>query len=118
MTVYIFYFLDKNIHNVLITIAKKCIFANDFSYPCCDVPKVKFHFQQVTKLQDQKQETGNNYDVISGLKAFWKTDFSVIVLLWAIKFAKKCTKVCCLLENKKMSLKSVVEYWWYYGAQS
>ena len=28
-----------------------------------------------------KQETGNDCDVISGLQASWKTDFSVIFLL-------------------------------------
>ena len=36
-----------------------------------------------------KQETGNDCDVISGLQASRKTDFSVIFLLWALFIRKK-----------------------------
>ena len=50
---------------------------------------VKFHFRWGTKPRHQKQETGNDCDVNSGLQASRKTDFSVIFLLWANKFAKK-----------------------------
>ena len=47
-----------------------------------------------TKPRDQKQETGNDCDFISGLKALLKTDFPDIFWLWAYKLAKmvqKCT---------------------------
>ena len=44
------------------------------------------------KRENQKQETGNDCDVISGLDAARKTNFSVIFLLWAKKFAKKWYK--------------------------
>ena len=50
---------------------------------------VKFHFRWGTKPRHQKQETGNDCDVISGFQAPRKTDFSVIFLLWANQFAKK-----------------------------
>ena len=42
---------------------------------------VKFHFRWGTKLRDQKQETGNECDVFSGLQASRKTEFSDILLL-------------------------------------
>ena len=51
--------------------------------------RVKFHFRWGTKQRDQKQETGNDCDVISGLQALQKTDFSVIFSLWANQYAKK-----------------------------
>ena len=41
---------------------------------------VKFHFRWGTKPRDQKQETGNDCDIISGLEASQKTDFSDIFL--------------------------------------
>ena len=50
---------------------------------------VKFHFRWGTKPRHQKQKTGNDCDVNSGLQAWRKTDFSVIFLLWANQFAKK-----------------------------
>ena len=50
---------------------------------------VKFHFRWGTKPRDQNQETD---DVISGLEASRKTDFSVIFILWANKFVKKWRK--------------------------
>ena len=58
-------------------------FDSDFPSPYFDrcTKNVKFHFQWDTKPQDQKQETGNDYDVISGLQALRKTDFLVIFLL-------------------------------------
>ena len=42
---------------------------------------VKFHFRWGTKPRDQKQDTGNDCDVISVLQALQKTDFSDIFLL-------------------------------------
>ena len=53
---------------------------------------MRLPFPWQTKPRDQKQETGNNCDVISGLQASRKTDFSVIFSLWANKFAKKWCK--------------------------
>ena len=50
---------------------------------------VKFHFRLGTKPRDQKQDTGNDCDVISGLQDSRKTDFSVIFLLWVNQFTKK-----------------------------
>ena len=41
------------------------------------------------KTARPKQDTGNDGDVISGLQASRKTDFSVIFLLWANQLAKK-----------------------------
>jgi len=41
---------------------------------------VKFHFRWGTKPRDQKQETENECDVISGLRTSRKTDFSEISL--------------------------------------
>ena len=41
---------------------------------------VKFHFRWGTKSRDQKQETGNDCGLISGLQASQKTDFSDIFL--------------------------------------
>ena len=41
---------------------------------------VKFNFRWGKKPWDQKQETGNDCDVISGLKVSGKTDFSGIFL--------------------------------------
>ena len=40
----------------------------------------KFHFWSGTKRRDQKQETENDCDVISGLQASRITDFSDIFL--------------------------------------
>ena len=39
---------------------------------------VKFHFRWGTKPRDQKQETGNKCDVISGLQASRKTDYFLL----------------------------------------
>ena len=41
---------------------------------------MKFYFWWGTKLQDQKQETGNECDVISGLQTSQETDFFDIFL--------------------------------------
>ena len=68
---------------------------------------VKFPFRWSTKPRDQKQKTGNDCDVISGLEALRKTDFSAIFWLWANKFAKKWCKMALFKENRKMSEKSV-----------
>ena len=58
-----------------------------------------FHFRCGTKPRDQKQETGNDSDVISGLQASRKTDFPVIFLLWANQFAKKWYNSALLIRN-------------------
>ena len=42
---------------------------------------LKFHYPWVTKQRDQKQETGNDCDAISGLQASRKTDFSCHFLI-------------------------------------
>ena len=74
---------------------------------------VKFYFRWGTKPRHQKQETGNDCDVNSGLQASRKTDFTVIFLLWANQFAKENgTIVRCLWENKKTSEKSVFREAW------
>ena len=60
---------------------------------------VKFHFQWGTKPRDQKQETGYDCDVISGLQASRKTAFSVILLLWTNKVAKKMVQKCVVYKK-------------------
>ena len=57
---------------MLIRVAKK-FFPQRFSFP---VFSIKFHFRWGTKPRDQKQGTGNDCDVNSGLQASRKTDFS------------------------------------------
>ena len=42
--------------------------------------KVKFHFRWGAKPREEKQETGNDCDVISALEVSGKTDFSDIFL--------------------------------------
>ena len=61
--------------------SKKIFLDSDFPSPCFDVrctKSIKFQFHLGTKLQDQKQEAGNDFDAISGLQALRKTDFSDI----------------------------------------
>ena len=85
----IFLLARLNLLSVLICIAKKN-FRQRFSFPVFWCTKsVKFHFQWGTKRRDQKEDTGNDCDVISGLQVSRKTDFSVIFLLWGNQFAKK-----------------------------
>ena len=56
-------------------------FDSDFPSPCIDVPKTRnFRVRRGTKSRDQNQETENVCDVISGLQASRKTDFSDIFL--------------------------------------
>ena len=55
---------------------------------------MKFHFLWGTQPQDQKQETGNGGDVISGLQVAGKTDLSDIFLF----FHKQSTFVPFLSE--------------------
>ena len=56
-------------------------FDSDFPSPCIDVPKTRnFRFRRGTKPRDQKQETGNVCDIISGIQASRKSDFSDIFL--------------------------------------
>jgi len=84
-----FLFAWLNLPNVQVSIAKN-FFDSEFSFPMFGCAKsVKFHFRWGTKPRDQKQETGNDCDIISGLQAPRKTDFSDIFLLWANQFAKK-----------------------------
>ena len=45
---------------------------------------MKFHFRWGTEARDQKQETRNDCDVISGLEVSGVTDFSYIFLLFFI----------------------------------
>ena len=67
--------------NVLRSIAKKNFFDSDFPLPVFWYTKnMKFYFRWGAKLQGQKQETGNDCEVISGLQASQKTDFSDIFL--------------------------------------
>ena len=74
-----FLFARLNLPNVLISIAKT-FFDSDFPSPSFDIlnKSVKFHFRRGTKPRGQNQETGNDCDVISGLQALRKTDFSDI----------------------------------------
>ena len=60
-----------------------------------------------TKPRDQKQETGSECDVISGLEALRKTDFSVIFWLWANKFAKKWYKSALFIRKCRRNLSYV-----------
>ena len=53
------------------------------------------------KQKQQKQETGNDFDVISGLQASRKTDFSVIFLLWANQFANKWYNSALFITKKE-----------------
>ena len=54
-----------------------------------------------TKQQNLKQETGNDYDVISGLKVLQKTDFSVIFLCLAKKFTQKMVQKCIVYKKMR-----------------
>ena len=69
---------------------------------------IKFHFRWGTKPCNQKQETGNDCDVISGLQASRKIDFSNIFL-----FSYKNNALLYhflangLAHNKEMTGKSV-----------
>ena len=65
----------------------------------CFTKSIKFRFPWGTKLRDQKQEAGNDCDVISGLEALRKTVFSVIFWLWANKFAKKMVRKCTIYKK-------------------
>ena len=75
--------------------------------------RIRFHFWWGTKQRDQKHDTGNNRDIISGLQTLQKTVFSDIFLF----SYKQCTIVPFLLKNwlahyKKMSEKSVFRKAW------
>ena len=79
------YFLFARLNLLHWYVYQRKIFDSDFPSPCFDVPKAS----NFTSGGVQKQETGNDCDVISGLQALQKTDFAVIFLLWANQFAKK-----------------------------
>ena len=73
-----------------------------FSFPVFWCAKsVKFHFQWGTKPQGQKQGIGNDCDIISGLQALRKTNFSVIFLLWANQIAKKWYSSALFIRKKR-----------------
>ena len=74
---------------------------------CTCTKSVKFHFQWGTKSRDQKQETGNNCDIISGLQGSRKTDFSDIFLFLINNALFYHFLVHWLAHNKKMTEKSV-----------
>ena len=57
-----------------------------------------------TKPRGQKQDTGNDCDVISGPQALRKTDFSVIFLLWANQFVKKWYNSALLIRKYRRNL--------------
>ena len=78
---------------------------------------VKFHFRWGTKPRHQKQETGNDCDVNSGLQAFPCSNlpFSYCEL---INLLRNGTIVHCLWENKKTSEKSVFREAWSPGLTS
>ena len=59
-----FLFARLNLPNTLISIGKKKKFDSQFPSPCWCTKSVKFHFRWVAKPRDQKQETGNDCDVI------------------------------------------------------
>ena len=76
-----FLFARWNLHNVLISIAKKYLQYRFFFPVLWCTKNGKFHFRRGKKPRDQKQETGNDCDIISSLQASRKTDFSDIFLL-------------------------------------
>ena len=68
---------------------------------------IKFHFRWGTKPRDQKQETGNDCDVNSGLQASQKQTSQSFSYCELINLLRNGTIVRCLWENKKTSQKSV-----------
>ena len=66
---------------------------------------MKFHFWWGANPQDQKQETGNDCDIISGLQASQKTDFSNI-FLFSYKRSLVPFLTNLLAHSKKMTEKS------------
>ena len=63
-----FFYCSLNLPNVLISIAN-CFFDSDFPSRVLLYQKRQFQSLWGTKPRDQKQETGNDSDVISGLQA-------------------------------------------------
>ena len=68
---------------------------------------VKFPFRWSTKPRDQKQKTGNDCDVISGLKISRKTDFSDIFLFSYKQRTLYHFLANLLAHNNKLTEKSV-----------
>ena len=95
------------------TIHSKKYFRWRFSFPVFWCTKsVKFHFRWGTKPRDQKHETGNDSDVISGLQASQKNRFlqhSYFVLNNALLYHFSANG---LAHNKKMTKKSVFREAW------
>ena len=82
---------------------------------------VKFHFRWGAKPGNKKQEIGSNCDVISGLQAFRKTDFSVIFFLWAIKSIHQWYKSALFIRKCQINLffaKLAVLKWCHIHSQS
>ena len=73
---------------------------------------IKFHFRWGTKPRDQKQETGNDCDVNSGLQASRKTDFSDVFLFSHKNALLYHFLANWLAHNKKMTEKSVFREAW------
>ena len=102
-----FLFAQSNLPNVLISTAKK-FFPKRFSFPVFWCTKsIKFHFRLGTKPRDQKQGTGNDCDVNSGLQASRKTDFSDVFLFSHKQPLLYHFLANWLAHNKKMTEKSV-----------
>ena len=75
----LFLFARLNLPNVLISIPKK-FFHSVFPSTYFDVPKASNFTSGGVKNRETKNRTGNDCDVISGLQASRKTDFSDIYL--------------------------------------
>ena len=103
-----FLFVRLNLPNVLISIGKKKKKDSDFPSPCFDVPKASNFTSGRLKPWDQKQETRNDCEVISGLKQISPT-FSHFLrnneLLYYIL-------ANWLAHNMKMTQKSVFREAW------
>ena len=102
-----FLFARSNLPNVLISIAKK-FFPHRFSFRLFWCTKsIKFHFRWGTKPRNQKQETGNDYDVNSGLQDSQKQispTFSYFLINNALLYH---FLAIWSAHNKKMTEKSV-----------
>ena len=73
---------------------------------------IKFHFRWGTKPRDQKQGTGNDCDVNSGLQASRKTDFSDVSYFLINNALLYHFLANWLAHNKKMTEKSIFREAW------
>ena len=76
-----FLFVRLNLLNVLISVAKKIFSIAIFLPRVLMCQKRQISLPVGKKPRDQKQETGNDCDVNSGLQASRKTDFSHFLIL-------------------------------------